>query len=151
MYGTADGWPRGGVVTQRSAKPAGSAAESARVRENSPKPSVAPIGVVSYVKLQETQGWTPSHRKRRIHRNRRHRGGALGARACPLRCLGALRPDKASLRIGVRLNLRDRLVALERLLDDASFRPKTPLKGAYRQDWLSRTLVELAQREGKIA
>jgi len=60
-------------------------------------------------------------------------------------------PDKASLRIGVRLNLRDRLVALERLLDDAGFRPKTPFKGAYRQDWLSRTLVELAQREGKIA
>jgi len=54
-------------------------------------------------------------------------------------------PDKASLRIGVRLNLRDRLVALERLLDDAGFRPKTPFKGAYRQDWLSRTLVELAQ------
>lgn len=60
-------------------------------------------------------------------------------------------PDKASLRIGVRANLRDRLVSLERLLDDAGFRQKTPLKGAYRQNWLSRTLVELAQREGKIA
>ncbi len=60
-------------------------------------------------------------------------------------------PDKASLRIGVRANLRNRLVSLERLLDDAGFRTKTPLKGAYRQDWLSRTLVELAQREGKIA
>lgn len=60
-------------------------------------------------------------------------------------------PDKASLRIGVRLNLRDRLIALERLLDDAGFRPKMPLKTAYRQDWLSRTLIELAQREGKIA
>jgi hypothetical protein len=60
-------------------------------------------------------------------------------------------PDKASLRIGVRLDLRDRLIALERLLDDAGFRPKTPLRNAYRQDWFSRTLVELAQREGKIA
>ena len=60
-------------------------------------------------------------------------------------------PDKASLRVGVRLNLRDRLIALERLLDDAGFRPKSPLKTAYRQDWLSRTLIELAQREGKIA
>ena len=60
-------------------------------------------------------------------------------------------PDKASLRMGVRLGFRDRLVALERLLDDAGFRPKTPLKGAYRQDWLNRTLVEFAQREGKIA
>jgi hypothetical protein len=60
-------------------------------------------------------------------------------------------PDKASLRIGVRLNLRDRLVALEGLLDDAGFRPKVRLRDAYRRDWLSRTLVELAQREGKIA
>lgn len=60
-------------------------------------------------------------------------------------------PDKASLRVGVRLNLRDRLVALERLLTEAGFHPNTPLKGAYRQDWLNRTLVELAQREGKIA
>jgi hypothetical protein len=49
------------------------------------------------------------------------------------------------------LNLRDRLIPLERLLDDAGFRLKTPLKGAYRRDWLDRTLVELAQREGKIA
>jgi hypothetical protein len=60
-------------------------------------------------------------------------------------------PDKASMRIGVRTNLRDRLISLERLLDDVGFRPKTPLKGAYRQDWLTRALVELAQREGKIA
>jgi hypothetical protein len=60
-------------------------------------------------------------------------------------------PDKASLRIGVRTNLRDRLISLERLLDDAGFRPKTPLGSAYRCDWLDRTLVELAQREGKIA
>jgi hypothetical protein len=60
-------------------------------------------------------------------------------------------PDKASLRIGLRLNLRDRLIALERLLEDAGFHPKTPLRSAYRQDWLTRTLVELAQREGRIA
>lgn len=60
-------------------------------------------------------------------------------------------PDKASLRIGVRLGLRDRLVALEGLLEDAGFRPKQPLRTAYRRDWLDRTLVELAQREGRIA
>jgi hypothetical protein len=60
-------------------------------------------------------------------------------------------PDKASLRIGVREGPRDRLVALERLLEDVGFRPKTPLRNAYREDWLSRTLIELAQREGKIA
>jgi hypothetical protein len=46
-------------------------------------------------------------------------------------------PDKASLRIGIRLKLRDRLVALERLLEDAGFRPKTPLRNAYRQDGLA--------------
>jgi hypothetical protein len=60
-------------------------------------------------------------------------------------------PDKASLRIGVRLNLRDRLVALERLLDDAGFHPRIGLRMAYRSDWLDRTLAELAQREGRIA
>lgn len=47
-------------------------------------------------------------------------------------------PDKASLRIGVRARLRDRLVALERLLDDTRFCPKTPLRSAYRQDRLDR-------------
>jgi hypothetical protein len=60
-------------------------------------------------------------------------------------------PDKASLRIGVRLGLRERLVALESLLDDVGFRPKTTLRSAYRRDWLDRALVELAQREGRIA
>jgi hypothetical protein len=60
-------------------------------------------------------------------------------------------PDKASMRIGVRANLRDRLISLERLLGDVGFSPKTPLRSAYRQDWLTRALVELAQREGKIA
>lgn len=60
-------------------------------------------------------------------------------------------PDKASLRIGVRAGLRERLVSLERLLGDVGHRPKMPLKAAYGQDWLSRTLVELARREGKIA
>src|SRR5262249_54408619 len=60
-------------------------------------------------------------------------------------------PDKASLRIGIRANLRDRLVALEHLLEGAGFRSKTPLRSAYRQDWLNRTLGELAQREGRTA
>ena len=60
-------------------------------------------------------------------------------------------PDKASLRIGVRLGLRDRLVSLERLFDDAGFRPKEGLRGAYRRDWHDRALAEIAQREGSIA
>jgi hypothetical protein len=60
-------------------------------------------------------------------------------------------PDKASLRIGLRLGLRDRLTSLERLLGDAGFRPKLALQTAYRHDWHERTLAEIAQREGKIA
>ncbi|TGP86406.1 hypothetical protein EN866_24220 [Mesorhizobium sp. M2D.F.Ca.ET.223.01.1.1] len=58
-------------------------------------------------------------------------------------------PDKASLRIGIRLGLRDRLVSLERLLRDVGFRPKVDLKMAYTQKWLEQAVAELAQREGK--
>ncbi|WP_419694404.1 hypothetical protein ACN2CC_28095 [Mesorhizobium muleiense] len=58
-------------------------------------------------------------------------------------------PDKASLRIGIRLGLKDRLVLLERLLRDAGFQPRIDLKMAYTQKWLEQTLAELAQREGK--
>lgn len=60
-------------------------------------------------------------------------------------------PDKASLRIGMRLGLRDRLTSLERLLVDVGFRPKAQLKTAYRRAWHERALVEIAQREGRIA
>ena len=35
-------------------------------------------------------------------------------------------PDKASLRMGVRLGFRDRLEALETLLDDVGYRPRWP-------------------------
>jgi hypothetical protein len=58
-------------------------------------------------------------------------------------------PDKASLRLGLRLGFRERLVALERLLLDAGFRPKTALREAYTQRWLEKTLAELASLEGK--
>ena len=58
-------------------------------------------------------------------------------------------PDKASLRIGIRLGLRDCLVSLERLLRDVGFRPTIELKMAYTQKWLEQALAELAQREGK--
>lgn len=57
-------------------------------------------------------------------------------------------PDKASLRFGVRTGHRDRLVALEKLLDDAGYRPKEPLKLAYTSKWLEKTLGELALSEG---
>lgn len=57
-------------------------------------------------------------------------------------------PDKASLRFGICLGYRDRLVALERLLDEAGYRPKDPLKLAYTTKWLNKTLGELFLSEG---
>ena len=60
-------------------------------------------------------------------------------------------PDKASLRIGIRLGLRNRLVCLERLLDDIGFRPREALRTAHTRRWQDQAIVELAQREGKIA
>lgn len=58
-------------------------------------------------------------------------------------------PDKASLRIGIRLGLRDRLASLERLLGDVGFKPKLGLKTPYTQKWLEQALAQLAQLEGK--
>jgi hypothetical protein len=58
-------------------------------------------------------------------------------------------PDKASLRLGIRLGCRDRLVSLERLLLDVGFRPREALREAYTQKWLERTLADLALLEGK--
>jgi hypothetical protein len=52
-------------------------------------------------------------------------------------------PDKASMRFGVRLGFRERLAALESLLDDAGYRAKRALKTAYTRKWLDGTLGEL--------
>jgi len=52
-------------------------------------------------------------------------------------------PDRASLRCGVRLGFRERLVALERLFDDVGHRTRTPLRPAYTRSWLDRALGEL--------
>jgi hypothetical protein len=57
-------------------------------------------------------------------------------------------PDKASLRFGVRLGFRDRLVALERLLTEAGHRPKDSLRLNYTSKWLDQTLAELFISEG---
>lgn len=57
-------------------------------------------------------------------------------------------PDKASLRFGVRSGFRDRLFALEHLLDAVGYRPKQPLKTAYTSKWLAKTLSELVISEG---
>jgi hypothetical protein len=52
-------------------------------------------------------------------------------------------PDKASMRFGVRLGLKDRLIALEALLTDAGHRPKEVLKLPYTTKWLEKVLGEL--------
>jgi hypothetical protein len=57
-------------------------------------------------------------------------------------------PDKASLRLGVRLGFRERLVALEKLLNDAGLRPKQPLRTNYTTKWLAQTLSEIVIMEG---
>lgn len=57
-------------------------------------------------------------------------------------------PDKSSLRLGVRLGFRDRLVALDGLLADVGYRSKTALKRHYTRDWLQQSLVEIARLEG---
>lgn len=57
-------------------------------------------------------------------------------------------PDKASLRFGVRLGLRDRLVALEDLLRDTGHRPRIPLREAYTSTWSAKTLGQLVIMEG---
>ncbi len=52
-------------------------------------------------------------------------------------------PDRASLRCGVRLGFRDRLVSLERLLEDAGYRSSIALRPAYTVRWHERILGEL--------
>ena len=53
-------------------------------------------------------------------------------------------PDKASLRLGVRLGFRDRLVALETLLSDVGFRPKESLRTNYTGKWHAEALNQMA-------
>ena len=56
-------------------------------------------------------------------------------------------PDTASLQCGVRLELHERMVSLERLLTDAGHRPRRPLHDNYTKQWLRKTLSELAALE----
>ena len=56
-------------------------------------------------------------------------------------------PDRAGLRCGVRLGFRERLVSLERLLDDVGHRPGLALGTAYSRDWHDRALGELVLAE----
>ena len=57
-------------------------------------------------------------------------------------------PDKASVRFGVRLGFRERLVSLEGFLDDIGYRPKPSLRMAYTRQWHGRTLSGLVLAEG---
>lgn len=52
-------------------------------------------------------------------------------------------PDKASLRFGVRLGCRERLVSLERLLEDAGHQAVPALRAAYTRNWHDRTVGRL--------
>ena len=59
-------------------------------------------------------------------------------------------PDKASLRCGIRLGFRERLVSMQELLDTIGNRPGIALHEAYTKKWHAKTLGELvfAEREG---
>jgi hypothetical protein len=57
-------------------------------------------------------------------------------------------PDKASLRFGIRLGCSGRLMALERLLVDAGYRPVASLRSNYTTAWHAKTLGELTAQEG---
>ena len=52
------------------------------------------------------------------------------------------------MRFGVRLGLKDRLIALETLLADAGHRPKEALKLAYTTKLQAKVLGELFISEG---
>ena len=56
-------------------------------------------------------------------------------------------PDRASLRYGVRLGLRERMIALEALLDAVGHRPSGGLRKQFTTQWLNATLSELTVYE----
>ena len=56
-------------------------------------------------------------------------------------------PDRASLRCGVRLGFRERLVSLEELAESVGHRPRIALKQHYTKAWLDRALGEMVIAE----
>ena len=58
-------------------------------------------------------------------------------------------PDRASLRMGVRLGFRERLFALEDLLDALGFKPRVPLRDNYTAAWLAQALSEIVVLESR--
>lgn len=60
-------------------------------------------------------------------------------------------PDRASLRAGVRLGYRERLVSVEELLEAAGHRPRTELKQAYTRKWMRDVVSEIVIDEARLA
>lgn len=56
-------------------------------------------------------------------------------------------PDTTSLRLGVRLGMADRLVALEGLLETVGHRPKIDLRRNFTTAWHRETLATMAMQE----
>lgn len=56
-------------------------------------------------------------------------------------------PDRASLRFGVRLGFRERMISLQELLDAVGHRVKGGLKKQFTTQWLNATLSELVVHE----
>lgn len=57
-------------------------------------------------------------------------------------------PDIASLKFGIRIGYRDRLVALERKLTDVGIRPSMALGLCNTNSWHNKKIVELALETG---
>ena len=56
-------------------------------------------------------------------------------------------PDRASLRVGVRLGFRECLVSVEELLEAAGYRTRTELKQAYTRKWMRGVVSEMVIAE----
>lgn len=56
-------------------------------------------------------------------------------------------PDKASVRAGLRLGMRDRLRSLEQLFRDIGYRPTRPLRRNYTIPWLASAIAEMVLLE----
>ncbi len=59
-------------------------------------------------------------------------------------------PDIASMRFGVRVGCRGRLISLERLLEEVGYRAKGILSMNYTEKWLASTLSRLVIAEGGV-
>ena len=52
-------------------------------------------------------------------------------------------PDRASLRVALKLGLRERIVSLEELLQNTGHRTRNTLKPAYTKQWHDRVMSEM--------